>query len=204
MPDWGTVLWKQRSVCTRFPQGPHKRVRHRGAHLVSQVRGISCDQTWSNRRHSLTHLGRGQPNRNYAGSVDHAVFGSTTQLLLLWCESCCSCYASEWPELCSNKTLFTDTGSMPDLALRLQLVDPSSPPTSFKRQTEGKQMSSKPTSGNGLISWTTWNIFIWSIFIERLLCQTRILSTKDEARSKPARRAVSEGCTGNLQELISL
>ena len=42
------------------------------------------------------------------------------------------------------------------------------------------------------------------VFIERLLCQTRVLSTEDEARSKPARHAVSEGCTGNLQELISL
>ena len=52
------VLWKQRSVCTRFPQGAHKGVRHGGPHLVSQVRGISHDQTWGDTHQSQTHLGR--------------------------------------------------------------------------------------------------------------------------------------------------
>ena len=163
---------------------------------------------------------QGQPNPNCAGSTGHAVFGPTAQALLLCCESSCGCYevneqncvpiklylqTQEVCQMCSNKTLFTNTGRMPDVALasagRPLIATFTS--TSFKWQTKGKQMSSRPTSGNGLISWTTWNIFIWSIFIECLLCQTHILSTEDEARSKPARRAVSEGYTENLQELIS-
>ena len=169
IPDRGMVLWKQRSVCTRFPQGAHKGVRHGGPHLVSQVRGISHDQTWRDTCHSQTHLGR------VSQTLTVLALRAMQSLVQQPKPCCCAVKAAvaatqvneqncvpiklylqtqEVCQMCSNKTLFTNTGRMPDVALasagRPLIATFTS--TSFKWQTKGKQMSSRPTSGNGLIS----------------------------------------------------